>query len=191
AGTGTRTIPQRQVHTHEPSDTSTDTSARGERAPSEADDRGGDGYQGHGGPESGRSPRRWWAAWLRGRPGWVMGSVAAVALFAGVVGSITVFELAAGKPLEAVVWHRSGSGTTVGGVVGGQPSHSSTPAARTGKQAGKASSSPSPGSTGTNSPSPSPTVSSGSPSPTSTGSPSPTPSSPSPSSTTAPAASSP
>lgn len=123
--------------------------------------------------------------WLHRRPGWVLATVAALAMFVGVVGAVTVFEVAAGKPLEAVVWHRSGSGTTVGGVVGGQSSPSPTPSPTPTRAQHTSRPSATPSPTGTNtgsaSPSPSPSPSSGSPSPTSgSGSPSPS-SSPSPS----------
>lgn len=132
-----------------------------------------------------RRSRQWslvLPGWLRGRPRWLLTGVATIGLFAGVVGGITLFELAAGKPLEAVVWHRGGSGTTVGGIVGNQPSHSAAPPSRTAKPSGRPSS-PTPSGSATNSPAPSPTPSSGSPSPTSSGSPFPSPSSSSPSAT--------
>jgi hypothetical protein len=140
----------------------------------------------HDGPDGGTGDahgtgagRGWagWLGWLRLRPGWVAVTMASLGIFVGVIGGITVFEVAEGKPLDAVVWHHKGTGTTVGGLIGGQsspaPAHHTSPAHR-------ASPSPSPSSTGTGSPSPSPTPTTGSPSPTNSPSPTPTTSSPSP-----------
>ena len=62
-------------------------------------------------------------AWL-GQRRWLAYSGAAAACFAVVVAAITVFELGVGKPLEAVVWHRKASGTSVGDAVAG---HNSSP----------------------------------------------------------------
>jgi hypothetical protein len=69
------------------------------------------------------------------RPGasrarWLKLAGAALAIFVVTLGGITAVEAIAGKPLSAVVWHRSGSGTTVGNLVGGQstPSHHRSPA---------------------------------------------------------------
>lgn len=133
--------------------------------------RAGDPQNGPAAGERGPGARR------RVRPGWLAAAIGTAGIFLGVIAAITVFELATGKPLDAVVWHRSGSGTTVGGLVGGQgqarPRHTSpasptvTPSSRAG--------SPAPGSTHTTpaSPSPSPTATSGSPSPSPSRSPSP------------------
>jgi hypothetical protein len=124
-----------------------------------------------------RGPGR--GGWLHARPRWALAAVASAGIFVGVLAGITVFELAAGKPLAAVVWHRSGSGTSVGGgnvstpTPAVQPGHTSPAARHATSPAGSAS--PSPGGTRTSpaSPSPSPTPSSGSPSPSSSPSPSP------------------
>ncbi len=62
-------------------------------------------------------------AWL-GQRRWLAYSGAAAACFAVVVAAITIFELGVGKPLEAVVWHRKASGTSVGDAVAG---HNSSP----------------------------------------------------------------
>jgi hypothetical protein len=117
-----------------------------------------------------------WFGWLRRRPGWLAVAVASLGIFVGVIGGITVFEVAAGKPLDAVVWHHPGSGTTVGGLIGGQPSRPAATAHHRAPPSHRASPSPSPSSTGTGSPSPSATPTSPSP----TKSPSPTPTTPSP-----------
>jgi hypothetical protein len=117
------------------------------------------------------------SGWLRRRPRWLLGAVASAGIFVGVIAGITVFELAAGKPLAAVVWHRSGSGTSVGGGnvapdPAASPRHASPATRRATPSAGPTS--PSPSGTGTSpvssSPSPTPSPGSSPPSP----SPSPT-----------------
>jgi len=142
----------------------------------------GDGGESGGGP--GRLRR--WAAWLRRRPAWLAVAMASLGIFVGVVGGITVFEAAAGQPLQSVVWHHKGTGTTVGGLIGGQSSHPA-PATHRATPSRSASPSPTTSHTQTGSASPSPTPSPGSPSPTSSASPTPTGSSPSPSTSTTPA----
>ena len=122
-------------------------------------------------PDPGAEPRP--RTRLRGKPGWLVAVGAAAGIFLTVIAAITVFELAAGKPLEAVVFGRHSSGTSVGQIVGVQGGkHAKAPAAprtQPATPAGGASSTPASPSASP-SPSPSPTSSSGSPSP----SPSPT-----------------
>lgn len=120
---------------------------------------------------------RWpWTRWPWTRRRWVIAAATALGVFVVAMGAVTVFEVLAGKPLDAVVWHQHSSGTTLGGLVGGSGGHHPRPGT-------SPSPSHSPGSS--HSPQPSHTPSS-SPSPT-TSSPSPTPSgSPSPSSPTTP-----
>jgi len=122
-----------------------------------------------GGPEG--APR---AANGRRHPRWLMLSVTAAAIFAAVIGGITVIEKVAGRPLASIIWHKTGSGTTIGTVVGGsnrqptspgtvspQPSGTSATAAQTPTPSGSpsASPSPSPSSSGPESPSASPSSS--------------------------------
>ena len=101
---------------------------------------------------------------------------AAFGVFVLALAAITAFEVAAGKPLEALIWGRSGGGTTVGVITGAQHTGPATRAkphpARSGsKPTVPPSPSPSPTSSQSPSPSPSPTPT---PSPTaSSGSPSP------------------
>lgn len=144
--------------------------------PAEHRDRGDPGRHEHG-AGAGWLARH--AGRLRRWPVWLRVAAASAVVFAVVIGGITVFEVAAGKPLDAVVWHHKGSGTTVGSLVGGQSSRSTAPAAHP-TSPGRPSSSPSPSAS---SPSPSPTPSSGSPSPGQSASPSPTAPAPSPSPT--------
>ncbi len=117
----------------------------------------------------------------RVRPAWLAVAIGTAGIFLGVIAAITVFELAAGKPLEAVVWNRHSSGTSVGQIVGvqgsskGHPRHTSPASPKATASSGVTS----PGSTHTTpvSPSASPTSSSaGSPSPSPSSSPSPSPS---------------
>lgn len=114
----------------------------------------------------------WVWPWSRRR--WAMVAATALGVFVISMGVVTAFEALAGKPLDAVVWHQHGSGTTVGGLVGGSGGHHPSPST-------SPSPSHSPGSSHSARPSHSPSSSS-SPTPTTT-SPTPTPSgSPSPSS---------
>jgi hypothetical protein len=83
----------------------------------------GDGAEGH----SAEGDSAEGSAGKGGRPRWQVLAGIVVVTFLVAVAAITVFELSVGKPLEALLWHRSGGGTTVGGVVGGQ-STKTTPA---------------------------------------------------------------
>jgi hypothetical protein len=116
-----------------------------------------------GGPGRGRSTRRRWLIWV----------AAAVAIFVVTMGVITVVEVAAGKPLDALIWGRTSHGTTVSDLTGGQRATRPKPDLTT----------PAPTPTVTLTVTPTPTSASPSPSPSqsSTPSPSPTTSSPSPS----------
>lgn len=185
APSGTHTIPHRHHHSHAgegvpPPVSQPPAHSRVQRADGmPRRDQRADGMP--------RWDRRWplsllsLLGWPPGRRRWLLGGIAAIGLFAGVVGGITVFEAAAGKPLNAVVWHRGGSGTTVGGIVESRPSHPGGRPSRTAKPPGTASPTPSSGSA--SSPAPSPAPSSGSPSPAPSGSPFPTPGSSSPAAT--------
>jgi hypothetical protein len=143
---------------------------------------GGAGQQ----DEAARPAAGWLARWratVLGWPRWLRLAAASAVIFVGVIGGISVVEAAAGKPLQTVVWNHKASGTTVGSLVGGQPSNTTRPARpHVGPSStAPASSAPASGQTGSATPSPSPSSSSASPSPsTSTSSP-PASSSPSPS----------
>jgi hypothetical protein len=95
----------------------------------------------------------------------------ALAVFLLAMAGITAFEAIAGKPLDAIVGGKHSSGTTVGGLIGGQSTHTASH---------HSGSSPSPA------PTPTPSVSS-TPSPTPSPAPTTTTPSPAPSSTTGPA----
>ncbi len=122
----------------------------------------------------------------RGLPGgrrrWLISVLAAVGVFVIAMGAVTAIEAIAGKPLESVVWHKKGSGTTVGGLVDGpaaHPRHSkpaptstpSAPASPSSTPATTPPATPTPTPSGSGSAAPSPTPSSGAPaSPAPTGS---------------------
>jgi hypothetical protein len=133
-------------------------------------------------------PASWLARWraaVLGWPMWLRLAAASAVVFVCVIGAVSVVEVAAGKPLQTVVWNHKASGTTVGNLVGSRSAKTKSPARRHAKPSGTASSSPAPASsrTGSSSPTPRPSSSSPSPSPspsTSTSSP-PASSSPSPS----------
>ncbi|HEU5418915.1 MAG TPA: hypothetical protein VFV41_14590 [Streptosporangiaceae bacterium] len=107
-----------------------------------------------------------------GRRRWLMAGLAALGVFVLGMGAVTAFEAIAGKPLETVVWHKTGSGTTVGGLVDGPPAppRHTHPAGSTSPSA-PASPSSTPTTTSPATPAPTPT-----PTPTGSSSAAPTPS---------------
>jgi len=135
---------------------------------------GSDGPAGPAGPvESAKTAKTAGSrqVWRR----WPALLAAAFGVFVLALAAITVFEVAAGKPLEALIWGRSGGGTTVGVITGAQHTGPATRAkphpARSGSTPTVAPSpSPSPASSQSLSPSPSPTPT---PTPTASSSPSP------------------
>jgi hypothetical protein len=106
-----------------------------------------------------------------GRRRWLVMGLAALGVFVVAMGAISAFEAIAGKPLETVIWHKKGSGTTVGGLVGGparhhqpKPGGSTSP---TGSPSTPASPSttptPTPTNSGSGTPAPTPSATSSSP----------------------------
>jgi hypothetical protein len=79
----------------------------------------------------------------------------ALGVFVLVMAGVTVFEVVAGKPLDAVVTGKSGSGTTISSIVGGNSSHHTKPAS----PAVTPHATPSPGASTAPSPTPSPSPS--------------------------------
>jgi hypothetical protein len=73
-----------------------------------------DGHSGQA-PRPRRSSRRTW----------LMAAAAALGVFVIAMGGITAFEAIAGKPLDALVWHHSDTGTTFGNAVNSHPAHHS------------------------------------------------------------------
>ena len=91
-------------------------------------DGGGNGSTGSGGPGSGRPGRSGGLAdWLSSRPRWVLTAGSAAAVFIVVMVVITVIELGTGKPIDASVWGRHQTGTTLGGGHSTTATPSTTP----------------------------------------------------------------
>jgi hypothetical protein len=76
---------------------------------------------GRGKPASGRLGTR------SGTHRWPVLAGAVVGAFVVAMGAVTAVEAIAGKPLETLIWHRPGSGTTIGSVVGHQTQHRPAP----------------------------------------------------------------
>jgi hypothetical protein len=94
-----------------------------------ADDEPGDDEPGDGEPGDGAARK------ARRKRLWIRYAIPAISVFVLVIIGVTVWELAAGKPLSSVVWGKAGSGTSIGSVFtghdsGGSPSSPSpsTPA---------------------------------------------------------------
>jgi hypothetical protein len=125
-----------------------------------------------------------------GRRRWLMRTAVAAGAFVVAMSGITAFEAVTGKPLDAIVWHRPGSDTTVHNLIGTPGSQPrSHPAPRPARSASPSPSrhsstppaTPSPTPTGSRTPTPTPTPTpSPSPSPSGSASPSPSPSASSP-----------
>jgi hypothetical protein len=120
-----------------------------------------------GGPPREDTERPWWR-----RPFMLAG--VAVGIFLLAMAGITAFEAAAGKPLDALVGGKHGSGTTIGSLVGGQstrtvthrtsptPTPASTPTPTPASSATPSSTpSPAPTPSPTSAPTPTPTTGSG------------------------------
>jgi hypothetical protein len=86
------------------------------------------GDAGAGGPGSGKHGRSGGlAGWLSSRPRWVLTAGSAAAVFIVVMVVITVIELGTGKPIDASVWGRHQTGTTLGGSHRSAVTPSTTP----------------------------------------------------------------
>jgi hypothetical protein len=89
-----------------------------------------------GGPAAGdwsrRPPRRPWLV-LAG---------AVLGVFVVAMGAVTAVEAIAGKPLETLIWHRAGSGTTIGSAVSHRARHHPAPVPSTSPPASRSSSAP-------------------------------------------------
>jgi len=122
----------------------------------------GHGDPGNGSPGNGADREPSGQAAARGaRRRWPVYAGAAAGVFALTLGSLTAVEVAAGKPLDALIWGRHNVGTTIGDATGTQhsrPAPGTTPHGT----------SPSPSHSRTGSPTPTPTPSSSSPTPTPT-----------------------
>jgi hypothetical protein len=93
-----------------------------------SDGGAGSGDAGSGGPSSGKHGKsRRGGGFLSGRPRWVVMTASAAAVFIVVMIGITLVELGTGKPIDASVWNRSQSGTTLGGSHRPSTTPSTTP----------------------------------------------------------------
>jgi hypothetical protein len=147
----------------------------GQTASTRAGGQVGDGEPGSGGPaaSSGQGSGHWWDGISRRQ--WLTYGGITLGAFVVVIAVITIFELSVGKPVDAVVWGKHATGTSVGNVVSGHSSpHKVThPATTSTPSAQPSSSTPqSPnGSVAPSSPAPTPSTSaSSSPTPTPTAS---------------------
>jgi hypothetical protein len=140
-----------------------DQAGPGDTASRRAGGQVGDGETGSDSPvaDGGQGGGRWWDGISR-RQWLTYGGVTAGA-FLVVIAVITIFELSVGKPVNAVVWGKHGTGTSVGNVVSGQNSpHKATRPATTSSPSAQPSSSASQspaGSSAPSAPSPTPTTS--------------------------------
>jgi hypothetical protein len=119
----------------------------------------GDAEQASGDAESAEPGSRG-LRWSRRR--WLVLAGTALGAFVIVIGAVTAVEAIAGKPLEAVVWHKHATGTTIGGLVGGgqqghtpPPRHSPSPSGSPGPSTTAPSTSPSSSAPESSSPPPS------------------------------------
>ncbi|HMG62613.1 MAG TPA: hypothetical protein VK599_06665 [Streptosporangiaceae bacterium] len=94
-----------------------------------------------------------------GRPRWLKLSAAVLGAFVVAMGAVTAVEAIAGKPLETLIWHRSGSGTTLGSVVSPPRHHPASVPTNAPAQSRSPSAQPSSTSPGVASPTPTPTPS--------------------------------
>jgi hypothetical protein len=126
--------------------------------------RGGNGSAGavRGGNGSGGAKRS--------RPRWLVLAGIAAVTFLVALAALTVFELSVGKPLNALLWNRSGGGTTVGGVIGAHNTRPAPAHTQTATPSAQPTTSASASGSVTPTPSPSPTLGG---TPTSSGIPSP------------------
>ena len=88
-----------------------------------ADGRGRDG-DGAGPGKDGRDSRGRIVRGLRDHPRWVVTVASSAAVFLVAMLVVTLIEFGTGKPIDASVWGRNSSGTTVGDVTGSHSSNS-------------------------------------------------------------------
>ena len=143
--------------------------AAGEAGTSAGQQAAGDVTGGPGtGPPDGTG--HWWSGMSRRQ--WLAYGAVAAGLFLVVMAGITIVELSVGKPLEAAVWGRHATGTSVGNLVSGrapaQHAVTRTPASRSAQPGTSAS----PGASGSSAPSSAAPTAGGSSSPGASSSPS-------------------
>lgn len=144
----------------------------GDTASTRASGHVGDGERGSGSPVAGggQGGGHWWDRVSRRQ--WLAYGGVTLGAFVVVIAVITIFELSVGKPVDAVVWGKHATGTSVGNVVSGHssprhahPATTSTPSAQPSSSAPQspsgsvAPSSPAPTGSASASPTPTPTTS--------------------------------
>jgi hypothetical protein len=83
-----------------------------------AGDGPGNGRHGGGPGQHGAASGGGIGTVLRDHPRWLVMAASSVAVFLVVILAITLFEFGTGKPIDASVWGRKASGTTLGNVTG-------------------------------------------------------------------------
>jgi hypothetical protein len=101
------------------------TQSAGERATGQLSDRPATGEPSDGAAPGGGGSGPWWRNLSR-RQWLTYGGVALGVFLVGMV-IVTIIELSAGKPLDAAVWGKHSTGTSVGSLVGGRSSQQPTP----------------------------------------------------------------
>jgi hypothetical protein len=155
-----------------------DVTGPGHTASSRAGGQVGDGEPGSGRPAASDGQRggHWWDGVSRRQ--WLTYGGVTLGAFVVVIAVITIFELSVGKPVDAVVWGKHATGTSVGNVVSGHSSqhkvtHPATTSTPSAQPTSSAPQSPN-GSVAPSSPAPTPSTSaSSSPTPTPSGTASP------------------
>jgi hypothetical protein len=152
-----------------------DVTGHGHTASTRAGGQVGDGEPGSGSPAAsgGQGGGHWWDGVSRRQ--WLTYGGVTLGAFVVVIAVITIFELSVGKPVDAVVWGKHATGTSVGNVVSGHssphkvthPATTSTPSAQPSSSAPQSpngsvapsSPAPSPSTSASSSPTPTPTTS--------------------------------
>jgi hypothetical protein len=144
-----------------------DPAGSADTASSRAGGQVGGGEPGTGGPAAsgGQGGGHWWDGISRRQ--WLTYGGVTVGAFLVVIAVVTIFELSVGKPVNAVVWGKHGTGTSVGNVVSGHNSpqkvtHPATTATPSAQPSSSAPQSPN-GSVAPSSPAPTPSSSASSP----------------------------
>ena len=151
-----------------------DVTGPGHTASGRAGGQVGDGEPGSGRPAASDGQRggHWWDGISRRQ--WLTYGGVTLGAFVVVIAVITIFELSVGKPVDAVVWGKHTTGTSVGNVVSGNSSrhkvtHPATTSTPSAQPTSSATQSPN-GSVAPSSPAPTPSTSaSSSPTPTPSG----------------------
>jgi len=102
------------------------TQSAGERATGELSDGPATVEPGDGAAPGGGGSGPWWRNLSRRQ--WLTYGGVALGLFLVAMVIVTIIELSVGKPLDAAVWGKQSTGTSVGNLVGGSGGHKQQPA---------------------------------------------------------------